>query len=110
MYLKDALNQLNDLYEDRMVIHCFARSFSGERGYSLVYYLDGTLYYNAIWLHDTDTAFHVENKMITAARSGQSFDTPADVECLFEFDDGTWDLIEPDHLYEYNLQQFSKEA
>ena len=116
MYLLDAIQQLYDLYEERVVVRCFTTTSYPEdgetKGYSLIYLWDGVPYYSAIWLARNTIFWRLEADLHEAMRRGVPLTQLSDYEALISKteDQGDWDVISPDRLAAYHLRQFDKEA
>ncbi len=116
MYLLDAIQQLYDLYEERIVVRCFSLLRDPEnkenKGYSLIYLWNGVPYYSAIRLERTTLFWILEADLHDALRRGVQLDQLSDYASLISRteDQGDWDVISPDQLAAYHLRQFDKEA
>ena len=119
MYLLDAIQQLHDLYDERIVVRCFTKVSSladpedeEYKGYSLIYLWDGVPYYSAIWLARSTLFWRLEADLHEAMRRGVPLGQLSDYEALISKteDQGDWDVISPDRLAAYHLMQFDKEA
>ena len=119
MYLLDALQQLYDLYEERIIVRCFssiAADPGGKeeiKGYGLIYLWDGVPYYSAIWLACNNTLFwRLETDLHEAMRRGVPLTQLSDYASLIARteDQGDWDVITPGHLAAYHRRRFDKEA
>lgn len=117
MYLLDAIQQLYDLYEERIVVRCFSTTLvdpedEETKGYSLIYLWDGVPYYSAIWLARNTLLWRLEADLHDAMRRGVPLDQLSDYTALIARteDQGDWDVISPDRLAAYHLMQSDKET
>lgn len=116
MYLLDAVQQLYDLYEERIVVRCFSSIVDPDdktnNGYSLIYLWHGVPYYSAIWLTRNTLFWRLEADLHESMRRGVPLTQLSDYASLISRteDQGDWDVISPDHLAAYHLRQFDKEA